>query len=63
MNKIVEKKRDLSFDIAKGIGMLAVILGHMSLPARLSGFIFSFHMPLFFLINGFFLRKRIHGFV
>lgn len=58
MNKIVEKKRDLSFDIAKGIGMLAVILGHMSLLARLSGFIFSFHMPLFFLINGYFFKEK-----
>ena len=51
-------KRDKSFDIAKGIGMLAVILGHLSLPVWLSKFIFSFHMPLFFLINGYFFKPE-----
>lgn len=42
-------------DIAKGIGILLVILGHNSLKATLVGmerFIFSFHMPFFFLLSG-----------
>ncbi len=52
------RKREQAFDIAKGIGMLAVILGHMSIPDKLGDFIFSFHMPLFFLINGYFLRRK-----
>ena len=61
MNPIeIDKKapRDISFDIAKGIGMLMVILGHLSIPAGLSRFVFSFHMPLFFLINGYFFNKK-----
>ncbi len=40
-------------DIAKGIGIILVILGHIeyiSLPLR--NFIVSFHMPLFFVISG-----------
>lgn len=57
MNEAVGK-REQSFDIAKGIGMLAVILGHMSIPGKLGDFIFSFHMPLFFLINGYFLKRK-----
>lgn len=56
--EVVAKKREQAFDIAKGIGMLAVILGHMSIPNKLGDFIFSFHMPLFFLINGYFLKRK-----
>ncbi|MDD3342472.1 MAG: acyltransferase family protein [Sulfurospirillaceae bacterium] len=37
----------------KVIGILAVILGHIASP--LSTFIFSWHMPLFFIVSGFFM--------
>lgn len=56
--KVGMNQREKSFDIAKGIGMLAVVLGHMSIPAKMGDFIFSFHMPLFFLINGYFFKKK-----
>lgn len=44
-------------DIAKGIGILCVIIGHMgwTLADRI---IFPFHMPLFFLMSGYFLSKK-----
>lgn len=41
-------------DALKFIGILAVILGHVASP--LGAFIFSWHMPLFFFIAGFFLK-------
>jgi fucose 4-O-acetylase-like acetyltransferase len=46
----------------KGIAILLMVLGH-SLPNStigdyMRGFIYSFHMPLFFLISGYFYRKR-----
>lgn len=34
-------------DIAKGIGIICVILGHMDNDS-IKQFVFSFHMPLFF---------------
>lgn len=47
------------FDIAKGIAILAVILGHCGgLPQKVIDFIFSFHMPVFFLTSGYFLKLR-----
>ena len=58
MGETVVNKRDISIDIVKGIGMIAVILGHMSLPEKAIDFIFTFHMPLFFLINGYFFKKK-----
>ncbi|MBP3222380.1 MAG: acyltransferase family protein [Actinomycetaceae bacterium] len=54
-----QKKRIPTFDIAKGIGILAVITGHMSYFSSshpLHWVIFSFHMPLFFLVAGYFFR-------
>ena len=47
--------RILYLDIAKGIGILLVILGHNYIKASVPGmeqFIFSFHMPFFFLLSG-----------
>lgn len=56
-------KRYLEMDIAKGIGIILVILGHAldatqrstNIPAAtgLFDFIYSFHMPLFVLVAGF----------
>jgi fucose 4-O-acetylase-like acetyltransferase len=39
-------------DIAKGIGIFLVVLGHTGIPVKLSYWIYSFHMPLFFFISG-----------
>lgn len=51
------KKRLECFDAAKGIGILLVIIGHMHLQ-RINPFIFSFHMPLFFFISGYFMSMK-----
>lgn len=49
----MEKKRIYYLDIAKGIGVILMVLGHvpdLTIPSR--QFITSFHMPLFFVISG-----------
>ena len=43
-------------DVAKGIGIIAIILGHSSI--MFERYVFPFHVPLFFLISGFFLSFR-----
>jgi len=50
-------QRDDSFDVLKGIAILLVIVGHCG-TFRFRSFIYSFHMPLFFFIAGFFLKSR-----
>ena len=59
----MKKQRIEYFDAAKGIAIIAVIVGHMGLIARgmtlTERFIFSFHMPIFFLISGYFLSSRM----
>lgn len=51
----IPPKRIAYLDVAKGIGILLVILGHnyvkSSLP-EMGRLIFSFHMPFFFLLSG-----------
>jgi fucose 4-O-acetylase-like acetyltransferase len=51
----IPSKRIAYLDVAKGIGILLVILGHNYVKASVPGmekFIFSFHMPFFFLLSG-----------
>lgn len=52
-------ERNRTFDIMKGIGILSVILGHMDVAPFWRTFIFSFHMPLFFILAGYFYRSHI----
>lgn len=46
--------RDSSFDFMKGIGIIAMIAGHSHIPHIIESFIFAWHMPLFFIISGYF---------
>jgi len=39
-------------DYAKGVAIFLMVIGHTSLPAMLGKWIWSFHMPLFFVISG-----------
>ena len=45
-------------DVAKGIGIILVIIGHVSINANINNFIYSFHMPLFFIISGFLYKPK-----
>lgn len=49
--------RDDTFDVLKGIAIILMILGHCNV-GPLHGFIFTFHMPLFFFVTGYFLKTR-----
>lgn len=60
------KKYYKDMDIARGIGIFLVVLGHSFPDAQFNGnsfyayvyrLIYSFHMPLFFIISGFFAYK------
>ena len=43
--------RDLSLDVAKGIGIILVVIGHV-FPPKTAALIYVFHMPLFFFVGG-----------
>lgn len=47
------KLREHYIDVAKGVAMLLVIIGHITIiPSWLYAWINSFHMPLFFFLSG-----------
>jgi fucose 4-O-acetylase-like acetyltransferase len=45
-------KRQPGIDVLKGIGIVAVVVGHITYNRALVAQIFMFHMPLFFLVGG-----------
>lgn len=57
---ISNNERIFWVDNAKGIAILFVVLGHVSyLPDTIHKIIYSFHMPLFFILSGIFLDNGI----
>ena len=63
----MEKRRFNEIDICKGIGIILVVLGHalkqtgsLSLAVTVPlAVIYSFHMPLFFMLSGFLSVKLL----
>lgn len=53
-----QKKRIETYDIARGIGILLMVMGHTGFGMDFSKIIHSFHMPLFFFVSGFFYRPQ-----
>ena len=58
-------KRLDSLDIAKGIGILCIILGHLGYTSFVRGegdpiatYVFQFHVPIFFILAGYTLSER-----
>ena len=54
----MEGNRNVVFDIVKGVGILLVIIGHLSHGYGIAPFIYVFHMPLFFMVSGYFYRSK-----
>ena len=55
--KILDNKRLQYIDIAKGIAMICIILGHMG-NANINRVVFTFHVPIFFFITGYFISDK-----
>lgn len=51
-------KRDITFDLMKGIAILAMLCGHCVIPEFLHHFIYMWHMPLFFMVSGYFFYVK-----
>lgn len=48
--------RDVRFDIMRGIGILLMMLGHIPIEGVAYNVIYSFHMPMFFILAGYFAK-------
>lgn len=56
-NSSSQKERKIYLDMAKGLSMIAIICGHLEV-FTLTRFVFTFHVPLFFLLSGYFFTYR-----
>lgn len=59
MNMSMQKEnaRMQFIDIAKGIAIICIILGHIGNPT-INRIVFTFHVPIFFLITGYFINTK-----
>ncbi len=51
-------KRINFIDIAKGLGIILVYIGHYNFPETINKFIYMFHMPFFFFVSGFMFKPN-----
>ena len=51
-------KRNIIIDIARGIAIILVVVGHSGVEAHIRNGIYFFHMPLFFFISGMFFKPK-----
>lgn len=51
-------KRNTVISIAKGIAIILMVIGHAEAPGFLTNFIYTFHMPLFFITAGYFFGPK-----
>lgn len=62
MKKVNINERDCTIDIMKGIGVYLVIMGHMVRSDQVGegvwSYIYSFHMPMFFIISGYLFKVK-----
>lgn len=64
VNLTTQSKREHSYDIVKGIAMILVIIGHCKfVPAPMLWWLYSFHMPLFFMVSGMLMNVEKYSFV
>lgn len=54
-------KRDATIDTVKGIGIFLIVFGHLNLQEPMQTIIYSFHIPLFFIVSGMLFRREKFG--
>lgn len=54
----VNVMRNSVFDMMKGLAILLMILGHCRINSDLHHAIYLFHIPMFFIVSGYFFKRR-----
>lgn len=49
--------RNQVISICKGIAIILMVIGHAEAPELITNFIYTFHMPLFFITAGYFFKR------
>ncbi len=59
VQELQKKERIAWIDLARGIGILLILLGHLPGLGKLGTWIFSFHVPLFFFLSGYLFKNDL----
>ena len=59
VQELQKQERIAWIDLARGIGILLIILGHLPGLGKLGVWIFSFHVPLFFFLYGYLFKNDL----
>lgn len=51
------KKRIAYVDVAKGLAIWLMVIGHLDISEQIRIYVYSFHMPLFFILSGLFFKR------
>ena len=54
-----KSKRLIWADHLKALGIVLVVVGHLELPSYLDAWVYSFHMPMFFILTGILLPGNL----
>ena len=57
----IVSKRIPVFDVAKGIAIVSMVLGHILKVGYLHNFIYLFHMVFFFVLAGYFFKDNVYS--
>ena len=50
--------RNIVLSVVKGIAIILMVVGHAEAPDFLTRWIYTFHMPVFFIAAGYFFSRR-----
>ena len=50
--------RNTTFSIIKALAIILMVIGHAEAPELITNFIYTFHMPVFFIAAGYFFQRK-----
>lgn len=56
---IIVKQAADYMDVFRVCGIILMVMGHIGFDDKFDKFIHAFHMPMFFFISGFFIKRVI----
>ena len=55
------KKREKIWDIAKGVGIISIVIGHTTPISNLHEFVYTYHLVIFYFVTIYFYNEKKYG--
>lgn len=57
----MKDKREIFFDIVKGIGIISIVLGHVTPSGYVCLFVYMYHLAIFYFVSAYFYNEKKYG--